>query len=419
MNPIPYKTSFWAPSDITAQNPLGPRELDADVVIVGGGFAGMSSAYYIKRAQPDFNVVLLEKEYVGFGPSGRNFGAIVPGLREIRTILLTNLDPEEERFAQIWYLGARSELERRIAEGDIQCEYRSEPLLMQSLDEKTWLAQQREAKLLSTRGTPHRLLDRDSIRRAMSLPYEVRGGLVRTEWRAAQPFKLARGFAEQLKAMGVALFEGTAASDITDDGSQVTITTAGGGVVRAAKAVLATNAYTQLLKPFEGLIFPRHTYVLATAVLDDATFQSLGFDEFKFVEDAGMTFYYTRVYQKRLLMGGGPPCAGLFTPSTIDTAADQASVDYERIYAEMQRRFPQLQGVEIDAAWGGPIDMTNNFMPIIKPLPGRPNVVSLIGFNGDGMLNASITGKMVQGLVLGPKYADPAAERIRQYMARA
>ena len=419
MKAIPYTTSFWAPRNVVAQNPLGARELDVDVAIIGGGFAGMSSAYYIKRAQPELNVVVLEKEYVGFGPSGRNFGAVVPGLRELRTILLSNLDIEEERFAQAWYLDARRELERRMAEGGIECEYREEPLLMQSLDEESWAAQQREAKLLDARGTPHRLLDRDAIRRSMSLPYEVLGGLARTEWRAAQPFKLARGFADQLKAMGVMTFEGTAASDIADDGDRVTITTSGGGVVRARKGVLATNAYTQLLKPFAGLIFPRHTYVLATAVLDDATFQSLGFDEFKFVEDAGLTFYYARVYKQRLLMGGGPRSAGLFTPSSIDKAADQDSIEYERIYAEMQRRFPRLRDVEIDAAWGGPVDMTDNFMPIIKPLPERPNVITLIGFNGDGMLNASITGKMVRGLVLGPKHVDPAAERIRQYMLRA
>ena len=154
-------------------------------------------------------------------------------------------------------------------------------------------------------------------------------------------------------------------------------------------------------------------------MLDDATYKSLGFNEYKFVEDAGLTFYYSRVYQNRLLMGGGPPHRGLFTPSSVDTAADQDEAEYERIYVEMQRRFPQLQGVKIAAAWAGPTDMTENFMPIIAPLADKPNVITQIGFNGDGVLNASITGKMVKGLVLGKAYEDPAAERIRQYMLRA
>ncbi|QKR99871.1 FAD-binding oxidoreductase [Sphingomonas sp. CL5.1] len=416
---FPYKTSFWATEDVIAQNPLGTQSIEADVVIIGAGFAGMSSAYYIKKARPDARVVVLEKEYVGFGPSGRNFGAVVPGLRELRTVFLTDIDPAEEAFAQQWYLGARGELERRIAEGGIECEYREEPLLMQSLDEESWEAQQRESELLTRRGTPHILLDRAAFRQAMDLPFDTFGGIVRTAWRAVQPFKLARGFGAQLKALGIAVHEATAVTGVADDGSRVTITTAEGGVVKAKKAVLATNAYTRLLDQFSGMIWPRHTHVIATEVLPDDVFNSLGYRDYKFVEDSGLTFYYTRVYKNRLLMGGGASSHGLFHMSSVDAAADRDTLEFQRIYDEMQRRFPQLAGVGIDAAWGGPVDMTDNFMPIIKPLDDLPNVISQIGFNGDGLLNGSITGKMVKGLVLGDEYVDPAAERIRQYMARA
>lgn len=419
MSAFPYVTSFWAPEVSLRRPSLGAGAADVDVVVIGGGYAGLSSAYYLKRARPDLDVILLEKEYVGFGPSGRNFGAVVPGLRELRTVFLTDLDPEEERFAQAWYLQARTELERRIAEGRVDCEYRNEPLLMQSLDAEAWEAQQRESAILTARGTPHRLLDRDAFRKCMSLPYDVCGGLVRTEWRAAQPFKLARGFGAQLEGMGVRIFEGTAATELVDDGDRVTVRTNTGAAVRAKKAVLATNAYTERMDGLSGLIFPRHTLVLATAPLSDNQFNSLGFDAYKFVEDAGFTFYYTRVYENRLLMGGGPHTAGLFTPSTVDRAADEAEAEYVRIYAEMQARFPQLAGVKIDAAWAGPVDMTDNFMPIIRPLADKPNVIAQVGFCGDGLLNASITGKMVQGLVLGSDFEDAAAERIRRYMARA
>lgn len=415
---FPYTNSFWA-SPVSGQNPLGSKTVSADVVIVGAGYSGMSSAYYLKKARPDLSIVILEKEHIGFGPSGRNFGAVVPGLRELRTAFLVNVDMEEERFVQRWYLEARLELERRIAESGIECEYRNEPILMQALDQESWEAQKREADILRAKGTPHLLLDAAAFRKAMAVPYEIYGGIVRTAWRAAQPFKLARGFGEQLKSMGVVVCERTSVTSIDDSGSEVVVTTSEGGVVRAKKAVLAMNAYSQFLPVVSGMIFPRHSWVLATKPLVDDVFNSLGFNEYKFVEDAGMTFYYTRVYENRLLIGGGPPSRGLFTPSTIDQVADRDAVEYSRIYDELQRRFPQLRGVEIEAAWGGPIDMTDNFMPIIKPLDDKPNVIACFGYNGDGLLNGCISGKFVQGLVLGSAHVDADAERIRKYMLRA
>lgn len=418
MTTFPYAGSFWA-SPVTPRNPLGSTQAEADVVVVGGGYAGISSAYYLKKAKPDLNVVLLEKDNIGFGPSGRNFGAVVPGLRELRTALLTDIDLEEEKFVQQWYLAARNEFERRIAETGVDCEYRNEPILMQALDESTWEAQQREAEILRAKGTPHLLLDAAAFRKAMAVPYEAYGGIVRTAWRAVQPFKLARALGEQLRAEGVIIHEATTVSEVEDRGSEVVITTSEGGVVRAARAVLACNAYSQFLAPVANMIFPRHSWVLATKPLADDVFTSLGFNEYKFAEDAGMTFYYTRVYKGRLLIGGGPPTKGIFTPSTIDQDADQDHEEYARVYEEMERRFPQLRGAEIEAAWGGPIDMTDNFMPIIRPLPGKPNLIACFGFNGEGLLNGNIAGKFVQGLVLGAGYVDADAERIRQYMARA
>ncbi|MFT3722933.1 MAG: FAD-dependent oxidoreductase [Hyphomonadaceae bacterium] len=418
MAAFPYTNSFWA-SPVAPRTPLGSATALADVVIVGGGYAGMSSAYYLKKAKPDLKVVLLEKDHIGFGPSGRNFGAVVPGLRELRTALLGDIDLEEEKFVQQWYLAARGELERRIAEGGIECEYRNEPILMQALDESTWEAQKREAEILRAKGTPHLLLDAAAFRKAMAVPYQVYGGIVRTAWRAVQPFKLARGLGEQLRALGVTVHEATAVTDVDDRGSEVVVKTSDGGVVRAGKAVLAANAYSQFLAPVADMIFPRHSWVLATRPLADDVLNSLGFNAYKFAEDAGMTFYYTRIYKNRLLIGGGPASKGIFTPSTIDRTADQDAEEYARVYDEMQRRFPQLRGAEIEAAWGGPIDMTDNFMPIIKPLPGKPNLIACFGFNGEGLLNGNISGKFVQGLVLGPGFVDADAERIRHYMARA
>ena len=76
MQIIPFSASFWA-SPINAQNPLSEHDVAADNAIVGGGYAGMSAAYYRRKARPDLKIALLEKEHIGLGPSGRNFRSMI------------------------------------------------------------------------------------------------------------------------------------------------------------------------------------------------------------------------------------------------------------------------------------------------------------------------------------------------------
>jgi len=413
---FPWRTSFWCADAIEPENRLGEQDIDVDLAVIGGGFAGMSCAYYVKKARPDLSVAVFESEYIGFGPSGRNFGAVAPGVRELRAGILDLPDPEEDRFAVQWYLGKREELERRIAEGGIECEYRDEPLMMQALDEAAWEAMQRESDVLKARGTPHLLLDTAALEREMALPYRPLGGIVRTAWRAVQPFKLARGFGQQLRDMGVAVHEGTRVTDFSDSGEGVVLRTAEGATITARKAVLATNAYTHHLSKVADLVNPRHTYVIATEALDEARLASLGFGTYKFVEDSGFVFYYSRVYKGHLLIGGGELTTGFFTPSTVDHDADTKTVEFQRLYDEMVRRWPQLDGVKIEAAWAGPIDMTENFAPVIRTLDDMPNVTTCVGFNGEGLMSGSLAGLLAIGQILGPDYVDPDAERVRQYL---
>jgi len=413
---FPWRPSFWAPDHIEPTNVLGPQDVDVDLAVIGGGFAGMSCAYYAKKARPDLSVAVFESEYVGFGPSGRNFGAVAPGVRELRAGILELPDAEEDRFAVQWYLGKRAEFERRIAEGGIDCEYRDEQLMMQALDEPAWEAMQRESEVLKARGTPHLLLDAAALEQEMALPYRPLGGIVRTAWRAVQPFKLARGFGRQLREMGVAVHEGTRVTDFSDSGEGVVLRTADGATITARKAVLATNAYTLHLPKAADLVNPRHTYVIATEALDDARLASLGFGTYKFVEDSGFVFYYSRVYKGHLLIGGGELTTGFFTPSTVDQDADTKTVEFQRLYDEMVRRWPQLDGVKIVAAWAGPIDMTENFAPIIRTLDDMPNITACVGFNGEGLMSGSLAGLLAIGEILGPDYVDPDAERVRQYL---
>jgi glycine/D-amino acid oxidase-like deaminating enzyme len=219
--------------------------------------------------------------------------------------------------------------------------------------------------------------------------------------------------------MGVRFLEGAAVTGLESAESGTPVLQCGNGAsIKARHAVFATNAYSRFLPFLKDLIFPRHTYVLATERLSREQLAGLGFRDYKAVNDVGFVFYYARIYQNRLLFGGGANTQGLFVESTVDTAADQKVSEYERIHKEMLRRWPALADAAIDTAWAGPIDGTPSFVPSVKPLDGWSNVIVNIGYNGEGIIPANSSGLMTLGLVLGKSHAHAEAEQIRQIFLR-
>ena len=98
--------------------------------------------------------------------------------------------------------------------------------------------------------------------------------------------------------------------------------------------------------------------------------------------------------------GGG----NYLTPSKVDSSEDRNTAEYIRIREEMVRRFPCLENVGLAAAWGGPIDLAPDGMPIIRSLSEAPNVIVNIGYSGYGIVRGISSGQMVKGLVLGDGY---------------
>jgi glycine/D-amino acid oxidase-like deaminating enzyme len=408
---FPYKTSFWADEATPERTESLSGDTRADVAIVGGGFAGLSSAYHLKKEKPDLDVVLLEEEHVGYGPSGRNAGCVTSGMREMggEEELKSNRI-ESMQLVTSYLLKAQVELEHRITEEGIDCEYRDELTLVQARDESEWQGLQRFSRVLEQYGMPHRLLDEEETRGAVG--YAAKGGLVRESWRLLHPYRLARGMRESILRLGVRLHEGTRVAEV-QPGRRVTLRSEVGGSVSAGKVVMATGVYSDRLPRLKGLIYPMHTYALATERLDDERLGRIGFKRYQAITDAGLAMYWSRLYDRRLLFGGGLPEGGMI-PSTMDAAADQNEAEYERVQAEALRRFPFLEDVRLEAAWGGPIDLTKTVMPIIKELPEAPNVILNVGYNGEGITAANASGKMILGLVLGDRHANSEAERVRR-----
>lgn len=367
-------------------------EEQADVVIIGGGFTGLSAALH--AAEAGFSVVLLEGKRIGWGASGRNGGQLIPGMRWGAVELVERFG--EDRAARLLRLSleAMDMVRGRIARHGIACDLRpghfhaaAKPAHFDDM--------QREVDLL------HRLIGYDSVSAVapQDVPEQVasplyHGGMFNANGGHFHPLNYALGLAQAALDAGVRIFEESQVKSLRH-GDPVKATTPLGSVT-ARFGVLACDAFMGELEPGLGRwTMPVANYNVATAPLGEEQAKALiptgaAVSDSKFVLN-----YYRLSADHRLIFGGGEK----YTPAP---PADIAG--FVRPYIE--RVFPQLRGVAIDHAWGGLVGVTVNRLPHF----GRINDTFYAhGWSGHGALLTTLAGSLIAEAMHG------SAERFDQF----
>ncbi len=395
----PVTTSFWGAAEPDRASVLEGDER-AGVAIVGGGLAGMSTAYFLKQAAPELDVVLLEQEYLGYGASSRNFGNVPQLTHQEIGYLLELLGDEGVRFVAGHQARMLDEYEALLVEQEVECGFRRLPVLYPAMDE-AFLPELEAIHALHRRfGIPSRLLTPGQVHDHCAI--ETAGGLSVERNATVQPFKRARGFAEAVRRVGVRVHEGTPVEAWEETDRGVVLRTPR-GTVTAERTVFATNAYTSLLGVGGGAVRATYSYVIGTEPLAPAQLAEVGWsDRHTMLVDAGplAEHFYMRVVDGRFLIGGGgrPEYRLGSLPAHDDTEA------YRRPHREMARRFPALRDARVEIAWGGPLGMTASRFPVMARISRRTFLDA--GFNGRGALIAALSGKVMVGLLLGEEHAD-------------
>lgn len=408
---------FWIAAAGGGPPPLAPlREtLDADVLVVGGGFAGLWTAWHVLETAPDARVVLLDAGRCGFGPSGRNGGFVnslwlsLPGLVERfgrdRAVALAHASAESVRAIGAWC----------AAEG-VDAAYRAAPHPVVSAapaQDGVGAAAVRLAAELAvlgerpSNGHPAPVaepevsaLDTAGVQRICASPVLRAGVLVRTA-ATVDPARLAFGLRERLLARGVRIFEGTRVRSL---GGGVAVTD-GGGRVRAGATVLALGARSGALAPLRRSLTVASSHIVVTEPVPDVL-DALGWRGGEAITDGRALLHYFRVTpDDRILFGwaGGRVMAG------ARAGAPRAQVDPEvirRVRADLVRTFPALAGRAIAHAWGGPIDVSPAHLPSVVSL--GPATHAAFGFTGNGVGPAHLAGRSLAALALR-RTEDPAA----------
>jgi len=375
-----YYAATAAPS---VEQPALTGEVEADLVIVGGGCTGLSAALH--AARQGLSVVVLEGGRIGWGASGRNGGQMIPGLRKGAAELVAMYGAGRAKALFDLALEARDLVLGLIAEHGIDCDLRTTGHLLGAVKASDMRHLEAEAACLhEVMAYPHaEVLDAGAARAQVDTPYQ--GALLDRLGGHMHPLNYALGLARAAGEAGAALHEHSTALSLEHKDGRIRITTAT-GAVRARHAILAGDALLSGLSArVNSRIMPVANYIVATEPLAYAAGlipANLAVSDTKFVVN-----YYRLTADGRMLFGGGER----YTPDPPGNIAE-----FVRPY--MESAFPQLRGCRIDHGWGGLVSVTTNRLPHV----GRAgDVLFAHGYSGMGVILSTLAGKLLVEEICG------------------
>jgi gamma-glutamylputrescine oxidase len=360
-------------------------DIDADVCVVGGGIAGISTALHL--AERGYRVALLEGHRIGWGASGRSGGQAIFGYACSQQKLAAAVGPPAARQLWDFSIDALDLVRDRVARHQIDCDLHwgqmHAAIKPRQRDElKEW---QRE--LVDDYGYDSvRFLERPEVE-AVLATHRYCGALFDSRSGHLHPLNYTLGLAAAARAAGVVMHEGTHVTAI-EHGDPARVVTAKGSV-RARYVALCCNAYIDGLEPrLRSRIMPVGTYIVATEPLGEARMSQLMRENVAVTDINFVLDYFRRSADHRLLFGGRVSYSGL-------DAFNTATATRKRMLAV----FPQLADVKIEHAWGGYVDITMSRAPDFGRV--APNIYYLQGFSGHGIALTGIAGKFVAEAIAG------------------
>ena len=397
------RLSLWFdtyPEPLRQRAPL-PGDTDADVVIVGAGYTGLWTAYYLVEADPTIRVVVLEAETAGFGASGRNGGwcsALFPASFEkvARTAgggsggnaaARRMVDAMHATVDEVGRVNARERFDAQFVKGGTISLARTE----------VQLARARAAVAAwRTRGygeDHYRLLDATETSARLGAT-RVLGGSYTPHCARIHPARLARGLADVVERRGVRIFENTRVTSI-EPGAVRTVH----GSVHAEQIVRATEGFTAELPGAHRDLAPVYSLMLATEPLPESAWESIGLRQREtFNDHRHLIIYGQRTKDGRLAFGGrGAP---YHFGSTIRGRFDRDARVFTALRDVLVDLFPVVRDAAITHTWGGPLGIPRDWFSSVG-LDRSTGVAWAGGYVGDGVGTSNLAGRTLADLIRG------------------
>jgi len=398
------EVSYWwrARGGFPARRPSLPGPLTADVCIIGGGFTGLWTAYYLKQARPELQVVVLEAAFAGFGASGRNGGWLTsalpgsrdryargPGGRDAVLDMQRQLRATVDEVARVCAAeGIDADLvkggELAVATSPAQLTRIHEELLA----DREWGLGEPEVQLLGAGELAAR------VRVAGGL-----GALYSPDCARIQPAQLVTGLAAAVERLGVTIYEATPVTRIRPGAGAGARACTVFGDVTAQFVLRATEGFTARLPGQRRTLLPMNSSMIVTEPLSAAAWQQIGWDGRETIGDSAHVYMYAqRTEDGRIAIGGrGIPYRfgstldhrGVTQPEAIDTLGHI-----------LRRLFPAAAEARIDHAWCGVLGVPRDWCATVT-LDRATGLGAAGGYTGHGVAASCLAGHTLADLVAG------------------
>ncbi|MDT5152927.1 MAG: hypothetical protein QOI01_4660 [Mycobacterium sp.] len=385
-----YRSAGWPES-----RPPLPSSLDVDVCIVGAGLTGLWSAFYLKREQPDLRIAILEKEFAGFGASGRNGGwlsAELAGSRDayasthghdgVVTLMRAMRGAVDEVIGVAEVEGIDADI---VKDGVLHVARNPAQLgrLRESVDyERRWGAGPEDFVVLTADESNARIRVQNAVG-AMFSPHCAR----------VQPAKLVQGLARVVEGMGVAIYEQTAATGIehrrvvTDRGD-----------VRAPVILRCLEGFTATMPGQRREWLPMNSSMIVTEPLPESVRADVGWDGAELLGDYAHGYMYAqRTADNRIALGGrGIPYR---YGSTLDHRGVTQQWTVDALTALVRDMFPATREVPISHAWCGVLGVPRDWTATVD-FDRASGFGTAGGYVGSGLTTTNLAGHTLADLVL-------------------
>lgn len=372
-----------------------PGDIDADIAIVGAGYTGLWTAYYLLKARPDLRIVLLESEVAGFGASGRNGGWC-------SALFAAPMHKISKRYGRESALALKKEMVltvgevgRAIAEEGIDAHfYRGGTLTLvtspaQQDRVRQEIAHEREWGMDPT---DHRWLNASELKDRIRVPRAL-GAAFTPHCARLHPARLVRGLAEVVERLGATIYE---RSRVIHIGEGVVRTAQ--GKVHAGIVVRATEGYTAELPGMKRKLLPLYSLMIATEPLSSDFWRSIGWESRETLHDGKhLLIYAQRTADDRIAIGGrGAP---YHFGSRVRAEFDRNSEVFASLRRQVAELFPAAAAADITHEWGGCLGVPRDWFSSV----GFDRVTGHAwagGYVGDGVSTSNLAGRTLRDLIL-------------------